>query len=111
MSFSPPFLLFLTVPLSSLSFIIFFHFYTKKSKFSPHAKWNIIIIINNGFRLWQIHCYKNKMQRSPVEEHRRPVEEHNSLQALMYVKKHNVLRLVPQETDVLPGGQVPNNTA
>lgn len=62
-SFSPPFTR-SHCPLV-LSFFDFFHFYSKKSKFSPHTKLNIIIIISNGFRLWQICSYKKRCREDP----------------------------------------------
>lgn len=111
MSFSPPFLLFLTVPLSSLSFIIFFIF-TPRSLNLVHTQSEILLLLSStmAFVFDKSAVTKTRCREDPW----RNTEDswrNNSLQALMYVKKHNVLRLVPQETDVLPGGQVPNNTA
>lgn len=99
--FLSPIFIFLHCPLV-LFFYFFSHLYTKKSKFNP--KWNIIIIINNGFRLWQIHCYKKRCREDPWRNT-------TACRLWCIVKKYNVLRLVPQETDVLSGAQVPNNTA
>lgn len=88
--------------LSPCPFFLFFHFYTNKFKFSPNAKWNIII--NNSFHLWQTCCYKKRFRENSWRTT-------TARRLWCILKKHNVLLLVLKETEVLPGGQVPNNTA